>query len=415
MIYFKLFLCALIPVALSVGFYWLKKATPFGKLKETVQQIIIGVVFGGAAVFGTEFGIDVGGAAANARDAAPLCAGLIFGGPAGIIAGVIGGVERFFAVYWGVAEYSRWACSISPLLAGFYAAFLRKFMFGNKRPTWGFGCATGVVMEVIHLTILFITHLSDVKLAIKIVQICGLPMIVCNAVSVTLACVFVGLSGRKTDNGEQKYRKISQQVQVWLLVCVVLAYLATTTFVYSFQTSSAKINAEDLLRINITDTLNNTDVNGNVPEQVKNLTASRAVGETGYLLIADETEAIISDETKAGDTLTSIGLKSVANESAEKNVMFESSVYGETCYVSYDVIGNKYYVVAVIPFGEVFETREASVYINSFMEVIVFAILFFMIYTLIKKLVVDKIKTVNNGLGEIIDGNLDVKIDVYSS
>ena len=46
------------------------------------------------SVCGTEFGVNIGGAILNVRDTAPLCAGLIFGGPAGIIAGIAGGVER---------------------------------------------------------------------------------------------------------------------------------------------------------------------------------------------------------------------------------------------------------------------------------------------------------------------------------
>ena len=64
-------------------------------------------MFGGLAILGTEFGIKIDGAIINARDASPICAGLLFGAPAGIIAGIIGGVERWLAVIWGAGEYTQ--------------------------------------------------------------------------------------------------------------------------------------------------------------------------------------------------------------------------------------------------------------------------------------------------------------------
>ena len=84
----------LLPVAITLAFKALIRHTRFGKLSYWIQQILIGICFGAVAVFGTEFGINIDGAVINVRDAAPITAGLFFGSPAGIIAGVIGGVER---------------------------------------------------------------------------------------------------------------------------------------------------------------------------------------------------------------------------------------------------------------------------------------------------------------------------------
>ena len=122
MIYFRLGLLALIPITVSVVLYLFQKKTVFGKTSYWFQQAIIGVIFGLVAVCGTEFGVDIGGATANARDAAPLCAGLIFGAPSGIISGIIGGVERWFAAGWGRGTYSQVACSVSTVCAGLLAA-----------------------------------------------------------------------------------------------------------------------------------------------------------------------------------------------------------------------------------------------------------------------------------------------------
>ena len=99
--YFLLFLISLLPVALSVLIYLAGRTKAAQRIPYAVRQILIGILFGGLAVVGTECGIGIDGAVINARDASPVCAGLLFGAPAGIIAGVIGGVERWFAVFWG--------------------------------------------------------------------------------------------------------------------------------------------------------------------------------------------------------------------------------------------------------------------------------------------------------------------------
>jgi LytS/YehU family sensor histidine kinase len=82
----------LLPVAMG---WLLTVAFDRGPLKDMSywpRQLLCGFVFGAIAVFGTEFGIDTQDATMNVRDAAPLVAGLYFGSPAGIMAGIIGGV-----------------------------------------------------------------------------------------------------------------------------------------------------------------------------------------------------------------------------------------------------------------------------------------------------------------------------------
>ena len=134
-----LIISILLNCTLVVGVYLLNKYTIFKNWSYMKKQIIIGILFGVASIFASTFGVEWLGAVVNVRDAAPLSAGLIYGAPAGIIAGFIGGVYRFFSVYWGAGEYTRLACSIATILAGFMAAAMRKFMFDNKKPNWIYG------------------------------------------------------------------------------------------------------------------------------------------------------------------------------------------------------------------------------------------------------------------------------------
>ena len=123
-IYGSLLFATLLPTMATIVFVLLGKFKFFEKIPNGVKQFIYGLVFGLIAVYGTERGIQIPGAVINVRDGAVLTAGLIFGAPAGIIAGLIGGIERYVAVYWGVGSYTQIACSISTAAAGFYSAAL---------------------------------------------------------------------------------------------------------------------------------------------------------------------------------------------------------------------------------------------------------------------------------------------------
>ena len=108
----------LMPVMACIVLTLLRKRTSVARVPERGWQVIVGVIFGLIAIYGTEAGIPLDGAMMNVRDAAPLAAGLFFGGLAGIIAGLIRGSERWLAVRWGVGEFTRVACSVGTIFAG---------------------------------------------------------------------------------------------------------------------------------------------------------------------------------------------------------------------------------------------------------------------------------------------------------
>ena len=189
----KLIIPILLNCVLVLGFYLVDKYTSFKKLPYKIKQIIIGVVFGCSSAFASSYGVKWLGAVVNVRDAAPLSAGLIFGAPAGIISGLIGGLYRWFSVYWGAGTYTQLACSIATILAGFMAGGLRKLMFDNKKPTWGYGICIAVVCEVVHMILIFITNMGNSSDAFEFVKGAAVPMILGNAVAVGCSILIVSL------------------------------------------------------------------------------------------------------------------------------------------------------------------------------------------------------------------------------
>ena len=94
----RLIVPILLNCVLVMAIYLLNKYTPAKKLPNMVKQVIIGLLFGALSAFSSSFGVEMLGTTVNVRDAAPLSAGLIFGAPAGIISGFIGGLYRWFSV-----------------------------------------------------------------------------------------------------------------------------------------------------------------------------------------------------------------------------------------------------------------------------------------------------------------------------
>lgn len=301
----------------------------FKKSSYWFRQIIIGVIFGLLAIAGTEFGVNIFGATANVRDAAPLCAGLIFGGPAGIIAGLMGGVERWLAVYWGAGAFTRTACSVSTVFAGLMAAFLRKFMFDNKRPTWFYGLATGLVMEVFHMLSIFLTHMDDMHKAYNVVSTVAVPMITANSIAVMISALVVTFIRKKKTpfvlNGmyhKKSSREITQTFQSWLLGCVVVAFLVTCAFSFVIQTRLSENDTDSLLSLNIEDI--SADVKDASNENMLRLAHSVANQITDDCYSDDNTDGNFYNE-KLNELLTFYNIAEI--NLIDKNGIIVSSTY----------------------------------------------------------------------------------------
>ena len=521
--YIKLSIAALLPVVATVLLYSLDKTGPFAKMKYWPKQILIGIVFGGLAIIGTEWGIPINGAQVNCRDAAVLAGGLLFGAPAGIIAGIIGGVERWIAVAWGVGTFTRVACSVSTILAGFYAAALRKYMFEDKKPGWLLSLAIGVVMEVVHLTMVFITNMATPTQAIIVVKACSVPMVAANGLSVMIATLAVSVLAREPLLPRRDTVRISQTIQRWLLITVFLAFAATSLFVFNFQHTVAVAQAESLLTQSLDDIekairdssdanllyitrtisrsldaatlqeladqysiaeINVVDQKGIIADstaedfigfdmnsgeqsaefccllgetreyvqdygpisydssisrkyagvqygagflqvgydaaqfqkdialQVSGTTQNRHVGQEGYTFILDERQNVVS---AAKDLVKDIALSRKSEMlNGTENMTYPLQI-GGTDYLCRYREAEGYYIVSVMPEEEVFQSRNTAIYVNTFMEIIVFAVLFALVYLLINRVVVNRIKTVNASLARITGGDLNEVVNVRSN
>ena len=517
-----------------------EKYTPAKKLSYITKQIIIGVLFGGVSAFASSYGEEWLGAVVNVRDAAPLSAGLIFGAPAGIISGVIGGLYRWFSVYWGAGTYTQLACSIATILAGLMAALLRKRMFDNKKPTWGYGVCIAVACEVIHMILIFITNMDNSSQAFEFVKGATIPMIIGNAVAVGVAIITVSLLSRDRLTLQKSNERIANTFQRGLLACIAIAFLVTSSFTYILQDGMVKIETDEMFTTAIGDV--EADIKDKSDDQLisiaKNVkaeyvqkdsftieelreladkygieeinvvssegiiensteedsilydmkvadqsrefvevlktedefvqkysprgkdgttwrkyaainldgagfiqvgydadqfhekldefaidfTKNRHVGSGGFVAVCDEELKLVIDNEYNGYHISKIGINPTPEMLAGENVdtltpadIVDGKTAESAKYLYKFKFVEGYCIIAAMPEAEATFMRDASLYTSIFMQVIIFATLFVFIYILIKRVIINNLQKINDTLGRITKGDLNVTVDVRSS
>ena len=531
----KLIIPILLNCILVLSVYLIDKYTAAKKLPYIAKQIIIGLLFGGVSAFASSCGVEWLGTTVNVRDAAPLSAGLIFGAPAGIISGLIGGLYRWFSVYWGGGMYTRLACSLATILAGFMAAGLRKLMFDNKKPTWSYGICIAVVCEVIHMILIFLTNMDNSSQAFEFVKGATAPMMLGNAIAVGASIILVSLFSHESFFRKKNSEGIANTLQRRLLACIVIAYLITSTFTLVLQNGMAQIETQEVFTASMTDVeetvrdksnqhlltivkqvkkeyendttvslsqltekygikeINVVSSNGiitsstetdsinydmNCKEQSKefvdmlklrdefvqeysprgkdetewrkyaavNLTAggfiqvgydpeqfhtmlneyvidvtkNRHVGTGGFVAVLDEQLCIVTDDeydAHKGNHISTIGIEppeEMNRGQTATTLYYDNLVGGTECMYVFKFVEG-YCIIAAMPVDEAMFMRDASMLTSVFMQVIIFATLFVFIYILIKRVIINNLKKINDTLARITQGDLNVTVDVRSN
>ena len=223
-----------------------------GRKLRLSARLLIGVIYGLCAVLSTHFGVDYVNMMLNVRDMGPLSAGLFFDPVSGIVAGLVGGIERYIAgTYWGVGSYTRIACSVSTCLAGFVAAAMHIFIFKRKKPSPMYAFFMGAVMEVFHMYVVFITHRNDMAMAFYVVKICAPPMIVFTGLGMAASSVALKICAKEWRNPFRRVSEeeipVSQRFQFWLFAVTFAILAFNLAFSFAMQTQTAEQSARDTL------------------------------------------------------------------------------------------------------------------------------------------------------------------------
>ncbi len=372
-------------------------------------KILVGLVYGGLSVLSTHFGVDYGEMVVNIRDMGPLAAGLFFDPLSGILAGLIGGIERWIAgTYWDVGSYTRIACSISTCLAGFLSALLRTRLLKNKMPSATYCFLLGSVMEVFHMYAVFITHRDDMMMAFHVVRTCAVWMILFTGISLAASSIVLQKIAGEWHNPFRRVKQsevpLSRRFQTWLMVFTVGMLLLNTVFAFFVQTRSNMQNARDSLT-----------------EAAQDIKKSYESGEThinyhigmngSFDLISEK--RLIFNGTHAIRMLTEDEMAPLLEEHADK--FFDTNLFNAEAMTSVEKLRDGTCLLLRLPYEEIYLNRNIQLYETVLAYILVFTVIYVLISQLIQQIVVRNLSMINESLGKITNGDLNEVVNVRTA
>jgi sigma-B regulation protein RsbU (phosphoserine phosphatase) len=157
-------------------------------------------------------------------------------------------------------------------------------------------------------------------------------------------------------------------------------------------------------------------------EFVIDVTKNRHVGTNGFVAVCDDKLNIVIDNEYFGMHISAIGITppdEMSEGRTATSLYYADVVDGKTelsekyMYVFKFVEG--YCLIAALPYSEATFMLSASLYTSIFMQVLIFAGLFVFIYILIKRVIITNLRKINDTLGQITKGDLNVTVDVRSN
>ena len=333
----------------------------------------------------------------------------------GIIAGLIGGAERFIVgTYFGVGEYTRIACGLSTCFAGFFAAFMSIFVFKGKKPAIAYAFFMGTVIEVFHMYVVFLTHREDMEMAFYVVRTCAAPMILFSGIGLALISMII-----KKDLGEwhnpfvpipKEEVPVSNRFQVWLFGVTASVLVLNFGFIFAMQTETSLQDAKtDMIMIS-------RDIDTSVSwihehgGNTKNYT--HYVWLSGTFVVLDENGELIAGtqfDKYYNDDIKALIDTHESREFFNANVLDQDAL----CLIRNGNSGLQTFVQ--IPMDEVFYNRDIQAFETVFADILLFTVIYVLISLLVQNIVVDNLLSVNESLNKITDGDLNEKVEVYTS
>lgn len=323
---------------------------------------------------------------------------------------------------FGVGTYTQLACSLATLFAGFFSALFYVLIFKKHRPYVIHAVVFVIITEVVHMILIPFTHFGDLETANMLMVEIFFPILTSNiiiaAISVFVTSVMdIKFNGHKIrDVIKDKDIFFSQDLfysfQFWLLLVIIVAFVANILIisrlngVMSLEASENKYQSE----LKIMKSLIYQDFgyfNNLSPENLAVVYADQWSDEKVVAFeVADSDYNIISNNSKFPDLGQCIIDKDELN-------LFKERVGDDTLYIMYIDVANCHLIAYSYEKYEMYLPYFTSS-MTIFLQILVFGLLMFAVFILLKLLVGNNLNKINRSLHEITQGNLDEHVDVYS-
>ena len=434
--------------------------------QSVFAKVAIGVIFGLCSIASTHLGVNYKSMILNVRDIGPLAAGLYFDPVSGIIAGLIGGIERYIAgTYYGVGEFTTKACSLSTCLAGFLSAVLKLTLYKDQvvpannvaanarlsgaasgtnagtssaadagtaatitKPVYPFMMQSffiGAVMEVFHMYAVLITHRDHMHMAARVVRVCSLPMIIFSGLGLMICSYLIRrLSGETYERipfTDYERTPIATRFHRRMLIVLLVLFSINHLMDINFYIHASRQDAESYLRRLATDCQQLYDDMADEPGKAAQLLpyVAMAMNDNALYLLYDKGQNIVSSlyrDDSEPDRLPDDDY-AICKDNLKSGVFRCSLHYygGMDLLCISRQLDNDLFLLIGWRFDAIIEDQINRSYETLLSDILLFTVLYLLITELVNALVVKNLKSVNHSLLKIIEGDLDEKVDVHNS
>ncbi len=195
-------------IAIAFFFTKLKRAKDIFTHKKYSKKdvFILSCFFSILAIIGTYTGADYRGAIVNIRNIGVVVGGILAGPEVGILAGFIAGLHRLFI---DVDPITTIPCATATMIGGFITAYLYKRC--NEKNFYLYGFLGGFLVENLSMLLILIMG-KDFELAKDIVSNIYFPMILANAVGVSIVLLIIQDIIEEKDIIAGKQAKLSLEI-----------------------------------------------------------------------------------------------------------------------------------------------------------------------------------------------------------
>lgn len=370
-------------------------------------RVTIGILYGICSILSTHYAVDYGDMLLNLRDVAPLAAGLFFHPVSGLIAGFMGGIERYIVgTYFGIGSYTRIACSISTCLAGVVALLMNTKVFKGRMPSPAYAFFMGAVMEVFHMYVVFITHRGDMKMAFRVVSTCCVPMIIFTGLALAVMSIILQVKSGEWKNPFENFSgenvSVSQTFQRALFIVTAFVIIGNFGFSFILQTESAYQNGCYTI----------SEEAGDIQERFAYGLKQVLNDSSEYFEIIEPNGVIIAGRHKGAHVAQNKLDVIKANVDGD---FFSWMIFEEESLNKVESIGSKHILLTYIPNSELYWYRNAQAYETGLADILLFTVIYVLIAFLVHRLVVSNINLINESLDKITNGDLDEVVTVRSS
>lgn len=394
---------------------------------SVIDQIAIGIIFGLCSIASTHLGVNYKSMILNVRDIGPLAAGMFFDPVSGIIAGLIGGLERYLAgTYFGIGKFTTIACSLSTCLAGFLSAVLKVTLFKDQTvPPSIPSLFIGAVTEVFHMYAVLITHRSHMHMAIYVVRNCSVPMIVFTAIGLMACSLLIrhmlGETQEAVPLTDFKRTPIATRFQRRMLIFLLILFCINHLMDLNFFLHTSRQDAESYLRRLASDCVklykDMSDEPGRATEVLPYV--AMAMNDNALYLLYNSNQEIVSSLYREDSDISRLSDNdfAVCNDNLGHGIFRTKMHYygGMDLLCITRQLDDDLFLMIGWRFDSIVEEQVDRSYETLLSDILLFAMLYLLIAQLVNALVVQNLQSVNRSLVKIIEGDLDEKVTVQSS